>query len=103
MNSVGIVCQKRDHGWKIAVFYKERVIAFNPKFSGHVLPLADLRKIILTCAINGHNAVVSSPPFNAMLGRALQDQLSSLQLVLNQTLGAMLRSSNDPPTRTGKV
>ncbi len=82
VNSVGIVCQKKvghADGWKVALFHKDRVVGLSDcEFSGHVLQLSQLRKIVLTLAINGQQAVLSSPPFDGMIARVLQDQLSQI-------------------------
>ncbi len=108
VNSVGIVCQKKVGiavGWKVAVFHKDRVVGLaDAEFSGHFLELARLRKIVLTLAVNSHHAVMSSPPFDGMIARVLQDQLSQVWVdVLNRHDDTTTLSSNESLRRNVAV
>lgn len=81
VNSVGIVVQRRAGGndhWKMAAFAKERVQGFKPSFPGAAMPLHALREHLLTTAINGHYAVVQSPPYRDILSRVYQEQLANM-------------------------
>lgn len=76
VNSVGIVCQKRSSGWLVAAYRRQRVRGFQLMFSPNiVISDSQLRRAILGTAIFGHFAVLSSPPYDAMMARAFQEHL----------------------------
>jgi hypothetical protein len=77
VNSVALVVQKRDTGWKMACFCRERV-AFAPSFPGHVMSIAELRSHLLATAIDAQAAVMASPPYCDILARVVQDMIKSV-------------------------
>ena len=100
MNSVAIVCQKQKVGeeWNVAVFCRERVL-FNPPLPGREISLDALRKVVLTCAINGQVAVLTSPPYDAMFSRTIQSYLQSMW----PTSDAKEERKSDEKTKTSRI
>jgi hypothetical protein len=77
VNSVALVVQKRENGWKMACFCRDRV-AFEPSFPGHVMSLAELRSYIFATAIDAQAAVMASPPYCDIMGRVVQDMIKAV-------------------------
>ena len=77
LNKVAIVVQKRGNFWKMACFVRDRV-KFSPKFPGGEMSLSELKKHVLAVAIDANAAVMKSPPYDAIVGRVVQDMLSSV-------------------------
>ncbi len=57
-----------------------------------MLQLTDLRKIVLSLAINAQHAVLLSPPFGGMIARVFQDQLANIWTELQ----LLLRTESEP-------
>ncbi len=77
VNSVALVVQKRDDGWKMACFCRERV-SFSPTFPGRVMDKAELRSYLLATVIDAQAAVMASPPYCDIVGRVVQDMVRSV-------------------------
>ena len=78
VNSVAIVLQRREAGWKMGVFCRERVAWTNCIFPGNVVPLNELRDYILAVVIDANTVVRESPPYCNIIKRVLQDQLKQV-------------------------
>jgi hypothetical protein len=80
VNSVGIACQPVGGvaKWNVSIFCRSRLETFEPVFVGRNLDLSQLRETVLTLAITGHLAVVTSLPYLGMLCRVMEAEFKMI-------------------------
>ena len=102
VNSVAVVVQKRETGWKMACFLRDRV-EFSPSFPGGIMQAEEVRDHIFTTAIDAQAAVMRSPPYDEIFSRVVQDMVKSVWPELPASKkdrpksGSFLRGSKSSP------
>jgi hypothetical protein len=62
----------------VSIFCRSRLETFEPVFVGRNLDLSQLRETVLTLAITGHLAVVTSLPYLGMLCRVMEAEFKMI-------------------------